>query len=324
LNEIIPEEAISNPQADTEQIRARVAWYYYVGGLTQQEIADKLSMTRLRVNKIVVQARSDGLVSVDIKMPLAHCVVLEERLKERFGLIDCSVMPSVPNMADLHRVLGRATAAMLDPLLVDGKGFGIGWGQTLSAARRHLTPRRLGNAWVAALMGGLTRGSGTNTFEVSTEFARILGAECYYVAAPIYCPSSESRTTLLTHYGLAEVMQRGRETSVALIACGDLSDHSLLVKTQIVTENLPTLKAAGAVGDILGVFLDENGEPVDHPLNQRVMAMRPADLKLIPSSILASGAMHKAPIIRAVLRAGYVNRLVTDEDVAETILKADG
>jgi DNA-binding transcriptional regulator LsrR (DeoR family) len=324
LSEFIQEETAASSQADTEQIRARVAWYYYVGGLTQQEIADKLSITRLRVNKIVVQARSDGLVSVDIKMPLAHCVVLEERLKARFGLIDCSVVPSVPNMGDLHRVLGRATAAMLDPLLIDGKGFGIGWGQTLSAARRHLTPRRLGNAWVAALMGGLTRGSGTNTFEVSTEFARILGAECYYVAAPIYCPSSESRTTLLTHYGLAEVMQRGRETSVALIACGDLSDHSLLVKTQVVTENLPTLKAAGAVGDILGVFLDDNGQPVDHPLNQRVMAMRPADLKLIPSSILASGAMHKAPIIRAVLRAGYVNRLVTDEDVAETILKADG
>ncbi|KXF76657.1 DNA-binding transcriptional regulator [Paramesorhizobium deserti] len=314
-------ETPANASGETEQIRARVAWYYYVGGLTQQEIADKLRITRLRVNKIVVQARSEGLVSVDIKMPLTHCVVLEEKLKERFGLVDCSVVPSVPDLEDLHRVLGRATAAMLDPLLVDGQGFGIGWGQTLSAARRHLTPRRLPNAWVAALMGGLTRGSGTNTFEVSTEFARMLGAECYYVAAPIYCPSSESRTTLLTHYGLAETMERGRKTAVALIACGDLSNYSLLAKTQIVTENLPTLKAAGAVGDILGVFLDEDGKPVDHPLNQRVMAMQPSDLKLIPSSVLASGGMHKVPIIRAVLRAGYVNRLVTDEEVAEAILK---
>ena len=49
-------------------------------------------------------------------------------------------------------------------------------------------------------MGGLTRGSGINTFEVATEFARVLGADCYYVAAPIYPPSVESRETLLTHY----------------------------------------------------------------------------------------------------------------------------
>ena len=72
-----------------------------------------------------------------------------------------------------------------------------------------MRPARCPVRWVTALMGGLTRGSGTNTFEVATEFARLLGAECYYVAAPIYCPSVESRTTLLTHYGLAEVMQRG-------------------------------------------------------------------------------------------------------------------
>ena len=38
-------------------------------------------------------------------------------------------------------------------------------------------------------MGGLTRGAGTNTFEVATEFARLIGADCYYVASPIYCPS---------------------------------------------------------------------------------------------------------------------------------------
>ena len=28
--------------ADAQHVRARVAWYYYVGGLTQQEIAERL------------------------------------------------------------------------------------------------------------------------------------------------------------------------------------------------------------------------------------------------------------------------------------------
>ena len=170
-------------------------------------------------------------------------------------------------------------------------------------------------------MGGLTRGSGTNTFEVSTEFARLLGAECYYVAAPIYCPSSESRSTLLTHYGLAEVMRRAAKAAVALIACGDLSDHSLLASTHIVSENLLTLRAAGAVGDILGTFLDEIGRPVDHPLNQRVMALRPPELKAL--SVVHPGFRRhgQVPDHQGGLRARYVHRLVTDEDVAEAMLK---
>ena len=302
------------------QIQARACWYYYVGAMTQQEIADRLGLTRLKVNKIVGQARADGLVNIEIKLPLASCVALEERLKARFALDDVSVVPTLPDPDTLQQVIGEAAGVMLDPLLTDGVGLGVGWGRTLRAAVRRLTPKRRSNSWVTSLMGGLTRGSGTNTFEVSTEFARVLGAECYYVAAPIYLPSVESRSTLLTHYGLAEVMRRARDGAVALVSCGDLTNRSLLASTHIVTEALDELKAAGAVGDLLGTFLDEYGRPVAHPLNERVMALNPQDLKAYPTSILASGGVSKVPVIRGILNARYVRRLVTDEAAAEALL----
>jgi DNA-binding transcriptional regulator LsrR (DeoR family) len=303
------------------QLQTRAAWYYYVAGLTQQEIADRLGVTRLRVNKIVGQARADGLVRIEIQMPFASCVALEEKLKARFALDEVSVVPSVPDPDTQQQVIGEAAAIMLGPLLKDGIGFGVGWGRTLREAARRMRPQRHPSSWVMSLMGGLTRGSGTNTFEVVTEFARLLGAECYYVAAPIYCPSVESRSALLTHYGLAEVMRRAREGQIALLACGDLSSRSLLASTNIVSENLDALRAAGAVGDILGTFLDEYGRPVKHPLNQQAMALSPQELKAYPVSILASGGMGKLQIIRAILNARYIRRLVTDEAVAEALLQ---
>jgi DNA-binding transcriptional regulator LsrR (DeoR family) len=305
-------------EADHE--RARVAWYYYIGGLTQQEIAEKLSITRLRVNRIIGQVRTDGSVRVEILMPLARCVALEEELKTRFGLAGARVVPSVDDPADQQRLIGEAAGAMLDTLLTDGEAFGVGWGTTLSAATRRVTPRRLSNGWVATLMGGLTRGSGTNTFEVSTAFARVLGAECYYLAAPIYVPTPESREVLLTHHGLAEALRRARLAQVALVSCGDLSDRSLLATTHVVAESLDDLRAASAVGDLLGVFLDAEGQPVDHPLNERVMALPLVDLKTIPKAILASGGLHKQAIVKAILTAGYVKYIVTDETCAEAIL----
>jgi DNA-binding transcriptional regulator LsrR (DeoR family) len=302
------------------QVQARVAWYYYVGGMTQQDIADRLGLTRLRVNRIVGQARADGTVRIEIRMPLASCVALEERMRARYGLDHVTVVPSVANPDIQQQMIGEAAGVMLDPLLRDGVGLGVGWGRTLRAAVRRLTPHRFSNSWVTSLMGGLTRGSGINTFEVATEFARVLGADCYYVAAPIYPPSVESRETLLTHYGLAEVMRRARDGQIALVAVGDLSSRSLLASTNTVSESLAELKAAGAVGDILGCFLDEYGRPVDHPLNRRVMALSPAELKAYPTPILASGGEHKRAIVRAVLNAGYVRGLVTDEAVAETLV----
>lgn len=318
-----PSSSAPDPAQDLSeaQLLTRAVWYYYVGGLTQQEIADRLGLTRLRVNKIVNQARADGLVRIEIQMPFASCVALEEKLKARFALDDVSVVPGVADPDTQQQVIGEAAAIMLAPLLKDGVGLGVGWGRTLRAAARHLRPHKYPSSWVTSLMGGLTRGSGTNTFEVATEFARLLGAECYYVTAPIYCPSVESRSTLLTHYGLAEVMRRAREAGIALLACGDLSQRSLLASTHIVCEALDGLRAAGAVGDILGTFLDEYGRPVAHPLNERVMALSPAELKLYPVSILASGGLGKLAVIRGILNARYIRRLVTDEAVAGALLQ---
>ncbi len=302
------------------QLQARAAWYYYIGGMTQQEIADRLGLTRLRVNRLVGQARTDGTVRIDVRLPLASCVALEERLKTRLGLDDVAIVPTVPDPDAQQQAIGEAAGRLLDPLLKDGIGLAVGWGRTLRAAAHRLTPRRFQASWVTALMGGLTRGSGINTFEVATEFARVLGAECYYVAAPIYCPSTESRSTLLTHYGLAEVMRRAREGQIALVACGDLTPRSLLASTHIVSECIPDLRRAGAVGDLLGTFLDADGRPIAHPLNGRVMALSPAELKAYPISILASGGGEKLPVVRAIVRAGYVRRLVTDEATGEGLL----
>jgi DNA-binding transcriptional regulator LsrR (DeoR family) len=319
-NAPLPGVLKSAQEAAEAQLVARVAWYYYVGGMTQQEIADRLGLTRLRVNRIVGQARADGSVRIEVRLPLAGCVALEERLKARYALDEVTVVPHVDDPDLLQQSIGEAAGVMLDALLRDGMGLGVGWGRTLRAAVRTLSARRFSESWVVSLMGGLTRGSGTNTFEVATEFSRVLGGDCYYVAAPIYCPSVESRSTLLTHYGLAEVMRRAREADIAIVAVGDLSPRSLLASTHIVSENLAELRQSGAVGDILGTFLDEYGRPVEHGLNRRVMALAPGELKAIPASILASGGLNKLAIIRGVLNAGYVSRLVTDERVAEGLL----
>lgn len=304
----------------SDHARARIAWYYFAAGLTQQEIARRLGITRLRVNKIVGQLRTDGSVNIDIRIPVVRCVELEERLKARYGLKDARVIPSVSEADGQQRLIGEAAGVMLDQLMTDDMGVGIGWGRTLSFALRKIAPRRLSRSWVATLMGGLTRGSGTNTFEVSTALANALGCECYCLAAPIFFPTAESRAALASHYGIAEALRRARNVDLALVSCGDLSDRSLLVVTQTVSENLDNLKKAGAVGDLLGVFLDASGRPIDYPLNDRTMAISPADLKAIADSILASGGLSKAPIVKAILSFGYVKRIVTDEDCAAAIL----
>lgn len=304
----------------SEQLRARIAWYYFVAGLTQQEISDRLGIARARVNKIAGQLRADGSVVIDVRLPLASCVELEEKLKEAYGLKIVSVVPSADDEEQQRRMLGEAGAEIIDGLISDGDCIGIGWGRTLSAGIRQLRTRKLHNSSVVSLMGGLTRGSETNTFEVSTELAKTLGADCYYITAPVYCPSVQSREFLLQHSGVNEVMARARKSSIAIVSCGDLTPRTNLTSINSVKRRLTELKKAGAIGEILGTFLDAEGKPVDHELNQTVIAMPPADLRMIPNSLLISGSLYKAEVIKAILTSRYVNGLVTDEAVAQQLL----
>lgn len=302
------------------QMRARIAWLYFIGGLTQQEIADRMGLTRLRVNKVLGQVRADGSVVVDIRLPLSDCIDLEHRLAAAYGIADVTVVPSVDRDEDLQRVIGDAAGAVLNGLLKNGMGLGVGWGNTLKYGLRRLTPRVMPDSWVTSLMGGLTRGSGSSTFEVATNYASAILAECHYLTAPLYFPTAESREMLLSHHGIRETMRRASAVDIALVSCGDMTHRSLLVQTTTVRENLEGLRAAGAVGDLLGVFLDRDGRPVDHPLNERVLGLAPAELKHIRHPILASGGIHKADIVRAVLKAGYVKHLVIDEGCARALL----
>jgi len=314
---------MSNDEAsgqNGEPLRARIAWYYYVAGLTQQEISDRLGIARARVNRIVGQLRVDGSVVVDIRLPLIGCVELEEELKALFGLKSVAVVPSAEDDEQQRRMLGDAAGALLNGLLADGQCISVGWGRTLSATIKQLRNRQLKDSSVVSLMGGLTRGSETNAFEVSTELAKTLGADCYYVTAPIYCPSIESREILLTHSGVNQVMALARTSNVAIVSCGDMTPRTKLTTIDSVRESLAELRQIGAIGEILGTFLDAAGTPVDHPLNKSVIAMPPSDLKAIAHSILISGGLYKADIVNAILSAGYVNCLVTDEAVAERLV----
>jgi DNA-binding transcriptional regulator LsrR (DeoR family) len=78
---------------------------------------------------------------------------------------------------------------------------------------------------------------------------------------------------------------------------------------------------AGGVGDLLGWIVDDYGQPIEHPVNDRVIGITLDDLSSITDVIMAAGGLHKVPVIRAALRRGTVQTLVTDEGTARALLE---
>lgn len=309
---------------EDDEASVRAAWLYYMEGLTQDRVAARLGTTRLRVNRLLSEARASGLVGITINSRLASCLEMEADLKRVCGLKEAVIVPTPDDPDLLPALLGRAAGEFLSRHLEHHRvrGIGVGWGATLREAIRFVRPGQHDALNVNSMMGGLTRGLEINTFETASALAARLGASCTYLAAPLYAGSRQSRDLLVAQDVFQESFAGMAANDVALLSVGDLSQRSLLIRYGLPRDvTVASLKRAGAVGDILGRFLDAAGRPVAHAVNQRAISAPLDLLAKIATVIVASGGENKAPIIAAVLRARLASVLVCDEKTAGEALR---
>lgn len=297
----------------------RVASLYFIEGWTQGEIAKALHTNRLRINRIINDARRSGLVTFTLNSRLTSCIELERELVTEFGLKQAIIVPTPRNPDLVRAVIGQATANYIAQLLGQDRisRIATSWGETIREVIRYLPRMQRPDLLVCSALGGLTHGIEINTFDIVASLARQLGAGCRYLAAPLYVADSDTRAAILAHDPFRCSFAEAASSDMILLSVGDMSDRSLLMSHGLPAEVLPDdLIAHGACGDVIGHLIDRDGQPIDHPLNRRCIALPLEGIRDIPNAIVACGGMYKAEALAATLSAGWGNVLVCDEDTA--------
>jgi DNA-binding transcriptional regulator LsrR (DeoR family) len=304
-----------------EQLATRAAWLYFVAGLTQAQIGKKLGINRIRVNRLLAQAREQGMVQIRITGRLADCIELENRIKERFGLEQAIIVPTPPDQALVRHVIGAAAGNALSERLKDGMSVGVGWGATLHMSLKALGGQPCQRLSVVSLLGGMTHSRAVNPSAVARRIADAFGADCYQLTAPVMVANESVRAALWSEPGLRELLERARRVDLALVSVGDVSEEATLFRQGLLPRSaLASLQAAGAVGDVLCHFIDAEGKVVDHPVNRRVVAVDLDDLRRVPRIVVAAGGRRKVAAIRAALKGTGAGVLITDEGAARGLL----
>ncbi len=310
-------------QDDSEAFVTEVCWHYYVNGKTQAEVAQALGVTRLRVNQAMQKARSLGVVKIQIESPFLARVELQEELRSRFRLDKALVAPANRQAYDYHAPVGAALASFMvsSPVAAAWKSIGVSWGMTLQAAIRRLPQQSRPELEIVSMIGGNTTGAAFNSFGIASGFAERFGSNYSVIAAPVYLSQNVDRQAFLSQEIFAEHFRKCERLDAAILVAGDVSSRSFLVDTGLPGDVRPKdLIAAGAVGDILGRFLDKEGQEIGHPLNSRTIGVELEMLHAIPEKVLAAAGRHKVDIIRAAMKRGFVNTLITDDVTAELLL----
>jgi DNA-binding transcriptional regulator LsrR (DeoR family) len=308
-------------QADIgDDLKTKVAWLYYMEGLTQDEISKTLGLSRSRVLRILANARQSGMVQIRVTTKLSYCVSLERALEQKYKLERAIVIPKPLDANATHTIIGAALAGYLSENIPETATIGLGWGRTLSASLPGIAYREQSGISVLSMLGGLTRVSGSNPSEFAWRLADRLSAECYLMAAPVFAPDARTREALLAHPGIQEIFRKAARLDLAILSVGDLSPFSTVSEYFLLErDELATLQAAGAVGDVLCRFIDAEGNIIDHPVNERVVAVDPRALGSARKLVLASGGWPKYNVIRGAMRLLKPHVLVTDELVAERL-----
>lgn len=302
---------------------ARAGWLYYVAGLTQDQIAAELGVSRQRAQRLVSRAMAEGLIQVRLSHPLSACLQLEAELSRAYGLVRCRVAPGLGPGGDPARSTAAAAAELLETFLVDAapRTIALGTGRSLSAMAAELQTQKVERHRIVSLIGNISRDGSATFFDVVPRVADKLHAPYYPMLVPVVSASMEERALFQTLRPVQMAYALAKAADVSFVGVGQMGPDAPIYHDGFMTlEELEHLKSLGATGEIIGCIYDREGHYITTPTTAARGGVRIEPGGLAPVIGVAAG-ITKVEAIRAALKGRILNGLVTDEPTAIAILQ---
>lgn len=312
------------PDADTrvEDQAARAGWLYYNGGLTQDQIAAELGVSRQRAQRLVARAITDGFIRVRIEHPITECLELERALVRQFGLTLCRVAPNLSEGIDPVKAIAPVAAAEIERIFSCSKPLviALGTGRTLRSAVDEMRPLDCSQHKVVSLIGNVAPDGSASFFEVIMRIADKTRAPHYPMAVPVIANDAEDRD----HYHALPHVRNTRSladsANFTIVGIGQLgADAPLLVDGFVSADEMNDLSQSGAVGEIVGWAFDKDGRYLKSGINQRLTGVC-VPQNDNPVICIGAGVSKQAPLA-AALKGRLISGLITDESTAKYLLK---
>ncbi len=318
--------SLESLRQDDYELLARLAQRYYIDEQTQEQVAREFGLSRQKAQRLLKRARQTGVVAIHIEAPTWLRLDLEGELRETFGLKEAvvSVAQAGPR-ADREAVAQRA-ARYLERHLGEGSVVAVGHGRTAGAIARFFRPvERLGATFVSAMGGSPGADAPTNPNEICRALAQRCGGWAESLYAPAYVEDAEVRSQLLAQTAVGRTLAVAAGADMALVGIGGVDDDCTMVRSGCLSrEEVAWLRSQGAVGDVLGHYVDVEGRPLASPHQQRLVALPVEHLRRVGTVVAVASEPEKPAAILGILRSGVVDVLVVDETNARAVLRTAG
>ncbi|MCR8726451.1 sugar-binding transcriptional regulator [Frigidibacter sp. ROC022] len=312
------------PETDATPLddAARAGWLYYVGGKTQDQIAQELGVSRQRAQRLVSRAMAEGLIHVRLEHRVSGCLDLEAQLRARFGLQLARVTLSLGPGVDPVSSLAPTAAAEMERFLRQSEPLtmALGTGRTLRATVESLTRLDAEQHKIVSLIGNIAPDGSASYYDVIIRISDKVLAPHFPMPIPVVAENAKDRDLFLSLKPVQRVMGLAERAQVTFVGVGQMSDSAPLLMDGFITRaELEDMQARGAAGEIAARAFDSDGRYIEGGTNARVCAVEVAGGEGRSVIGIAAGA-DKTGAIAAALKGNLLNGLITDETTARALL----
>lgn len=304
---------------------AQVASLYYEDELTQDAIASQLGLSRVKVYRLLKQARTEQVIQFTVTWPIQRHSELEQALRQAFGLSEALVLRSNPTVR-VHALsrLGQLGARYLEQQLKDGMTLTVCLGRSTYEVIHAIRPGFQAKVDVAQAVGSLPFGlPELDSGALARQLAQKLGGNVLYLSSPLMADSVAAAEIMRSQRDIQRTLTAAANADVALLGIGNLDpETSEFARAGAMNaDELAALVATGAVGDMGGQIFTLEGALHPSDYSARIIGIQLEELRKIPTVMAVAMGIEKAVAILGALRTQAIDLLCTDDASAAEVLR---
>lgn len=254
----------------------RVAYYYYKEGLTQEEIAKRMKMSRQRVNRIISSCIDLGIVTINIEGLDNSNLELETKLEDKYGLKEVRIINETADEQKIQE-LGIEGGKYLRSILKDNDIIGFSRGRNTSALVDFL-PEDVEyphNITVTQLMGSaIETNENTAVDETVYHFAAKLHAKASRLYAPIILSNEELRDSFIQEPYFENSYEVIKKCDIAVVGIGTASSQwKHMISLYDIADKEQTEWAKDVAGEVCTHFYNSEGAAIEPPFRNRIISI---------------------------------------------------
>ena len=307
------------------QLLHMVASLYYNENVGQVEIAEMTGVSQAKVSRLLAAARERGIIQIHVEPFQPRNEILENNLLNRFSLKKAVVINvnSAQSKSQKQKTVAHYACPEIESLFKKNNIICISAGRQLSYLVDKIDfQNNLPGGHVLQTMGNVdTDIQKYDAIELGRKLALKTSARFLSLPSPAIASDINSYQVFINHEQIKNVLNEMDHADLALVGIGVLDDSVFVERGFLGSKEIKELKQAGVIGEICGRFFDANGKECETEYKNRVISLQFDQLGKIPLVAAMVCGEKRSNAVKAAIKGGLINCLITDNATAAALLK---